>query len=692
MADTQTIRNIALAGHRGAGKTQLVDAILFTAKATDRLGRVDEGYATTDFDQEEINRHLSINAALAFCEWDKHHINLVDTPGYADFMGETYFALRVVDAVVVVINATEGVEVETERIWKLANEYDLPRLVFINRMDGERASFEAAVEQVRSQLKANAVPLVIPLGAEAQLRGVVDILLGRAYAWSGEREWQEVESPAELQEEMESYREQLMEAAAEADDVLLEKYLEEDTLSLEEMIRGLRLRVLAGKVVPVLAGAGLRTIGVPQLLDYVVKFLPSPADRGVVEGTAPGSEEEVTREPSPEAPFCALAFKAIDDRYVGQVTYFRVYAGTLRSDSQVYNANQGRRERVGQISRMQGKTQLPVSAIQAGDIAAVPKLSATSTGDTLCEEVAPIILPVPERLEPTLFLAVHPRARGDEEKISSGLARLQEEDRALLSYRDEDTGELIIAGQGQLHLDVVVSRLREKFGVEVDTSLPKVAYRETIRRKAEAEGRYIKQTGGAGQYGVVHLRLEPLARGSGFEFQDEIVGGVVPSQYVPSVEKGVREAMKRGPLAGYPVVDVKVTLYDGKYHSVDSSDLAFQMAGGIGFRNAVQNAQPVLLEPIMNLEVTVPEEYMGDIIGDLNGRRGRILGMTPQDGEQKIEAQVPLAEMSTYATDLRSLTQGRGRYHMEFSHYEEVPPHISERIIAQRREELERQK
>ena len=686
MAETAKIRNVGIVGHRGAGKTTLVDAILFAVKATNRFGRVEEGTSTTDFNEDEKARGMSISLGLAYCDWQNIHFNLIDTPGYGDFTGEVLAGLRVADGAVVVVNATAGVEVETERVWHYADTYGLPRLVFVNKMDGERADFERVLNQLRQQLGARVAPVHLPLGAESQFRGFVDLIRNRAFI-AGERPdglLQEIEVPAEVEEAVNAAREQLMEGVAEADDALLEKYLEEMELSPQEIQRGLQLGTRQGQVVPVLCGAAAKNIGTHSLLEYIAVGLPSPADRGPVEGHLPGNGGVEVRRPEEDSPFSALVFKTFEDRY-GTQTYFRVFSGRLTGDTQVYNSSQGQRERFGQIFYMRGKEQSPVSPVVAGDIAAVTKLNHTHTGDTLCLESAPIVYPPISFPEPTLALAIHPRSRGDEDRINDGLARLMEEDRSLQSYRDPDTGELIIAGLGDLHLQVVVNRLREKFGVDVETSLPQVAYRETIRKTVEDRYRHKKQTGGAGQFGEVALRISPRGRGEGYEFIDQIVGGVVPQQYRPSGEKGVRRAMMRGPLAGYPVVDVSVVLFDGKDHPVDSSDIAFQLAGEQCFAQAVQKADPVLLEPIYNLEVFVPEELMGSIMGDLSGRRARILGQQQVGSMQRIDAQVPLREILDYANVLQSMTSGRGTHRKTFSHYEEMPGHLSQEVIAERR-------
>jgi len=691
MANTEKIRNVVLVGHRGSGKTSLVDAMLFATGATNRLGRVSEGTSTTDFDEDEKARQLSINLGVAFCDWNGCHVNLLDAPGDADFLGEAISAMRVADAALVVLNASVGVEVETEKVWALADQYGRPRMVVVNRMDSERANFEEAVSSLQDHFGGQILPLQVPLGAESGFRGMVDVLRLKAYETTGSLngKLQEVPIPAELAGIVGEYRERLLEAAAETEDALIEKYLEGEELTQAELERGLRTGTLRGSVVPVLCCSAGKNVGSLQVLEYVTSLLPSPLDLGPVEGRV--GEDTVTREPVPTSPFSALVFKTVEDRY-GTITYFRVFSGRMTADTPVFNATKKQRERLGQLFYLRGKEQTPVSPVQAGDIAAVAKLNVTDTGDTLCVENNPVVYEPPAYPEPAISLAIHPKSREDEEKISAGLARLQREDRSLHAYRNEETRELIIAGMGQRHLEIVVDRLKAKYDVDVTTSPPKVAYRETIQRPCQARYRHKKQTGGAGQFGEVELHLEPLARGEGFEFVDQIVGGVIPQAYRPSVEKGVLNAMRHGPLAGYQMVDIRVRLVDGKDHPVDSSDIAFQLAGENAFRQALGGGSPVLLEPIYDLEVMVPDEYLGEVMGDLSGRRGQIMGTDQRQGLQVVQAKIPLAEMVSYATDLRSMTQGRGRHRSQFSHYQEVPGNVAERVIAQRRAELEEEK
>ncbi|MFY9501365.1 MAG: elongation factor G [bacterium] len=685
------LRNVGLISHGGAGKTTLTEAMLFNSGATDRLGRVDDGSSVVDYDPDEIKRKITINAALAPCHWQKHKINLIDTPGYADFVGDVRGTLRVVDGAVVLICAVSGVEVHTEKVWQFADEYNLPRLVFINKLDRENANFAKALAQVQEQLSNRAVAVQLPIGSEENFRGVIDLVNMKAILYDPKKgkDFTVEEIPADMQAEAESYREKLIEAVAETDDELVMKYLEGEALTNEEITTGLRIGTLDGSIIPVLCGSALANVGIQPLMDAIIACLPSPEDVEAIVGTDVKTGEEITLEPSAEGPLAALVFKTMADPFVGKLTYFRVYSGVFNSDTQVYNVNKGKMERVGQLFIPRGKQQEGVERVVAGDIGAVAKLQETSTGDTLGEKDNPIQLPPIEFPRPSYSLALVAKSQGDEDKLGTGLARLVEEDPTLTVEKRTETRELILSGMGDVHLEVTIDRLKRKFGVEVETETPKVPYRETIRKSVKVEGKHKKQTGGHGQYGHVWIEMEPLPEGEGFVFEETIFGGAVPKQYIPAVEKGIREAMEEGVLAGYPVVDFKVNLYDGSYHTVDSSELAFKIAAIQAFRKAMEQANPVLLEPIMNLEVLVPEAYMGDVIGDLNSKRGRILGMEPKGSMQLIKAQVPLAELSKYAIDLRSLTQGRGSFEMSFDHYEEVPARTAEAIIAQAQKEKE---
>ncbi|MDQ7858801.1 MAG: elongation factor G [Armatimonadota bacterium] len=679
----EQIRNVAVAGHGGVGKTSLVEAMLFVTGAIDRLGRVDDGTTTTDFDPEEIRRKHTINASLAPVEWDGVKINLIDTPGYPDFVGEVVGALRVCEGVVVVTDARAGVEVQTEYVWARAEDRDLPRLVVVNRLDRENASFDETVEMLRRRFGTRVVPVHLPVGAEAALAGVVDLLTMKAHLVKDGKETVE-DIPAALRETAQAARERLMEVAAESDDALVEQYLEAGSLSDEELARGLVAGVRSGRVVPVLAAAAGRLVGARQLLAAITRLLPSPADRGPVAGTHPRNAAEVRVSPDERGPLAALVFKTMADPYVGRLSYFRVFGGVLVSDSQVYNATRDKNERLGQLYILRGKHQEATPQVGPGDIGAVAKLAETGTGDTLCSKDAPVRLEPVAFPQPAISMAIEPKSKADEDKMGNALHRLAEEDPTFTVRRDAELKQTVISGMGESHLEIMADRLRRKFGVDVTLAPPRVPYRETVKGKAQGQGRHVKQSGGRGQYGVCFLEVEPLPRGAGFEFVDKIYGGAIPNQFIPSVEKGVRKALEEGILAGYPVVDIRVTLVDGKYHDVDSSDIAFQLAGALGLKEAATKAGLVLLEPILNIEVRVPEEQMGDIIGDLNSKRARIAGMEPQgDGTTLVRAQVPQGEVLRYASDLRSLTGGRGSFTTSFSHYEPVPAHVADRLVAE---------
>ncbi|HEY7039682.1 MAG TPA: elongation factor G [Methylomirabilota bacterium] len=687
--DTGKIRNVAFVGHGGVGKTSLVEAILFSCGATTRLGRVDDGTTTTDFDPDEIKRKISLNTAVAFCDHQGHRLNLIDTPGYGDFVADARAGLRVASAAVVVVDAVAGVQVQTEKVWKFANEYNLPRAIVINRLDRERADFFRALESLQKRLKGRLVPLQLPIGSEGAFSGVVDLITMKALVWA-DGKMKTGEIPADLAESARSYREKLAEAAAETDDDLLAKYLEEGSIGENEMLEALRRAITSGDVVPVLCASATRGIGVAPLLDLIAKEFPSPVEQGAVEGLDPRTKAAVQRAPDPKAPLCALVFKTISDPHVGKLSVFRVYSGVLRADSQVYNATRESRERVGHLGWLSGKTQKPVEALGPGEIGVVAKLKDTLTGDTLCEEGHPVSLPGIVFPEPAISFAIQPKTRGDEDKISTALHRMADEDPTLHHHYDPETKQLLVSGIGQLHVEVVVERMKRKYNVDVSLLPPRIPYKETVKGRAEVQGKYKKQTGGRGQYGDTWLRIEPLTRGGGFEFVDDIFGGAIPRNFIPSVEKGVRDCMKRGILAGYPVVDLKITLYDGSYHDVDSSDMAFQIAASMGLQKGFMEAKPCLLEPVMNVEITAPAEGAGDVIGDMNGRRGRIVGMEPDGDVVSVRAQVPMSEMLTYESTLRSMTGGRGGYSMEFSHYEELPSQLAEKVVAAHRAEKEK--
>ncbi len=683
--DTEKLRNLGIVAHGGAGKTSLTEAILFNSGMIDRLGRVDDGTSSMDFEPEETKRHITLNSSLNHCEWNGHSLHIVDTPGYTNFLHDTRNCLRILGGGVLIVSAISGVKAQTQKIWEWAQEFEVPMIAFVNKMDRERADFLKAVDDMSKSLGTRAVVVNMPIGAEENFRGVIDLVTMKACIYDQDLSGncREEEIPAELLPEAERLRVLLMEAVADADDALMEKYLESESLSNEEILLGLREGALTGVFTPVLCGSALLNMGVRQLLDHIVHCLPSPVDKGTQQGKNPKTGEPELREPKEDGPFSAMVFKTISDPYAGKLSLFRIYSGTLRSDSSVYNPNRETMERIGQIFELEGKKQHPIEMAGAGDIVAVPKLKTTVTGDTLCDGARPIIYESPLPLKPVISFALQAKSRSDEDKIHNALQRLMEEDPTLLIQRDEETRELILSGMGQVHLEVTVERLKRKFGVEVELKEPKVPYRETIRGRAKVQGKYKKQSGGRGQFGDVWLEMEPLPRGSGFEFVDKVVGGVIPRQFIPAVEKGVQDAMQHGHLGGFPVVDFRVTLFDGSHHSVDSSEMAFKIAGSMGFKKAMEQCSPVLLEPIMNMEITVPDECIGDVIGDMNSRRGKVLGVEPKAGSQVIKVQVPMAEVLRYAPELRSMTSDRGLFTMEFSHFEEVPPHMTAKILSE---------
>jgi len=683
----EKIRNVALLGHGDSGKTSLAEAMLFNAEVIKRMGRVDEGNTMSDFEPDEQKRGISVSATPLVMEWKDYKINLLDTPGFADFIGEVTSTLRVIDGAVFVVSAVAGVEVQTELIWKMADEFGYPRIVFINKMDRENASFQRCLDQLQQIYGSRIVPFQVPIGEEHDFRGVVDLVSAKAYIYEDGGKAQETEVPEDMADLVQAARDKVIEGAAETSDEIMEKYLEGEELGEEEVLSALLSGVSQGTIVPVLCGSSTHNIAVDLLANAIVNSLPSPARLKEVRGTKKGSEEEISFKASDDSPLAALVFNTISDPYVGKLTYFRVFSGTLSSDSTVYNPNRDKEERVGQVFIIRGKNQISVREIPAGDIGGVAKLTDTTTGDTLCGKDSPIVLPSIKFPDPIMSLAVSPKTKGDEDKLSVALSRLSDEDPTFNVRRDTEVKQTIISGMGEAHLDIMMERMSRKFGVNVETELPRVPYKETVRKTNRAEGKHKKQTGGHGQFGIAWVELEPLERGSGFEFVDKIVGGVIPRQFIPSVEKGVRKAMDDGFLAGYPIVDFRATVYDGKYHPVDSSDISFQIAGTLAVKNAVDGADPYLLEPIMNVEIMVPEAFMGDVIGDLNAKRGRILGMESEGGLQLVRAQVPMAEMLRYSIDLRSITGGRGTFSMEFSHYEEVPSHIASKIIEASKEE-----
>jgi elongation factor G len=683
------IRNVGVVGHGGVGKTSMVEAMLFAAGAVTRLGKVDDGSTTTDFDPDEIKRKISINTAVAYCDYKGHRINFVDTPGYGDFISDARAGLRVVEAAVVVVDAVAGVQVQTEKVWKFASEFDLPRAIVVNRLDRERSDFFRTLESLGRRLKGRVVPVHIPVGEESGFRGYVDLVTQKATLFAdGKASEQPV--PADAAERVKEWREKLVEAAAETDDDLLTKYLEEGSLDEAEMLKALRTGISQGKIIPVLCGAATKSIGAHALLDLIVHEFPSPADRGEVSGTDLKAKQTGTRPVEAKAPVSALVFKTLSDPHIGKLSVFRVYSGTVRADATLLNPNRSSKERMGHIAWLQGKSQKTVEALGPGEIGVVPKLKDTATGDTLTEDAHPFELPRITFPEPAINFAIQPKSRGDEDKISSALARIAEEDPTVHHHFDPETKQLLISGVGSMHVEMTVERMKRKYNVDVSLLPPRIPYKETVKGRAEGQGKYKKQTGGRGQYGDTWLRVEPLPRGGGFEFVDDIFGGAVPRNFIPSVEKGVRECMKKGILAGYPVVDMKVSLYDGSYHDVDSSDMAFQIAASMGLQKVFMEARPILLEPIMNVEVSTPAEVAGDIIGDLNSRRGRINGMEPAGETATVRASVPMSEMLTYESSLRSMTGGRGGYSMEFSHYEEVPALQADKIVKEAKAEKEK--
>ena len=686
--ESKSIRNLAVIGHGGTGKTTLCESFLYVAGKTERPGRVDEGTSSMDYEPEEQRRHVSIGAAINHIEWEKHRINIIDTPGDSNFAFDTKSCLRIVDGAVVLVDAVGGVEFQTEKVCQYADEFKLPRILFVSRMDRERADFANAVESIRTRLGKKVTIASLPIGFEGAFSGVVDLITLKALIFDSEKKVAKtVDIPGNMAGEVKKYRDILIEDIAESDDELMNNYLEAGELSPEDIKAGLRKGMVAGAITPVLCGSALNHIGMTSLLDTIVQFFPSPIDRGPVTGKKPASGEEEIRPPEESAPFSALVFKTIADPYAGRLTLFRVYSGTLASDSSVFNAPRKITERIGNVFFLEGKIQKPVAQLIPGDIAAIAKLKETSTGDTLCAEKTPIIYPRVEPPRAIISFAVEPKTRGDEDKLVSSIHRLTDEDPTLTFHRDDQTREMILSGLGQVHIEVIVEKMKRKFGLEVILKTPKVPYKETIKGKTTIQGRYKKQSGGRGQFGDTWLEIEPLPKGSGFEFVDRIVGGVVPQQYRPAVEKGIVEAMTEGVLAGYPVVDIRVSLVDGSYHTVDSSEMAFKIAGSLGFKKGVLECQPTLLEPIVSMNIEIPDEYMGDVIGDLNSRRGKVLGMDSSAHHQIIKGQVPLAEILKYAPDLRSMTSGRGTFTYEHSHYEEIPSYIAEKIIAESKKE-----
>ncbi|QZA33123.1 elongation factor G [Hydrogenibacillus sp. N12] len=680
-------RNIGIMAHIDAGKTTTTERILFYTGRVHKMGEVHEGTATMDFMVQEQERGITIMSAATTTQWKGHRINIIDTPGHVDFTVEVERSLRVLDGAIAIFSAKEGVEPQSETVWRQADRYGVPRIAYVNKMDIIGADFLGVVRQIRERLGANPVPIQLPIGAEDQFRGIVDLVRMEAYAYLDDlgTRTEAGPIPEELRPLAEEWRTKLLEAVADVDEAIMMKYLEGEEITPEEIKAALRKGTIELKLTPVLCGSSYRNKGVQPLLDAVVDYLPSPADIPAIRGEHPETGETVERKPSDDEPFTALAFKIMSDPFVGKLTFIRVYSGVLESGTYVQNFTKGKRERIGRLLQMHANHRQEIDRVYAGDIAAVVGLKDTTTGDTLADEKHPIVLEPMHFPDPVISIAIEPKTKADQDKLGLALAKLAEEDPTFRTWTDPETGQTIIAGMGELHLEIIVDRLKREFKVEANVGAPQVAYKETFRKAAKVEGKYIRQTGGRGQYGHVWIEFEPLERGAGFVFENKIVGGVVPKEYVPAVQAGIEEAMQNGVLAGYPLIDIKATLFDGSYHEVDSSEMAFKIAASLALKEAAKHCDPVLLEPIFKIEVTVPEEYMGDIIGDINARRGRIEGMEPRGNVQVIRGYVPLAEMFGYATDLRSRTQGRGTYVMQFSHYEEVPPNIAKAIIEKQK-------
>jgi len=683
------IKNIGFFGHGGCGKTTISEAILYNLKQNTRLGRVDEGNALLNYDEDEINRKISINLALGYGEYKDNLINIIDTPGYADFIGEVYSGLRAADNAIVVIDAISGIEVGTEIIWKLINQYELPRLIFINKLRKEHSDFYKVLDEVIKKFGSKICPIFLPVGKQVSFEGIVNLVYNKAYK-DKEDTVKEIPIPDELKDKISQYRDKLIEACADVSEAIMNKFLEGGEITSQELAAAIKQGAKEGKLFPVLCGDGYDNIGVKLLLDFIVESMPASIEIGEIKGTKPRSEEVITKKKDPKGPPIGFVFKTVSEPHIGDLNYIKVLSGTIESGMVLLNSNAEKEEKINQIYYVKGKERTETNKLRTGEIGALVKLKLTRTSHTLSRTQEPFVVEPIKFPEPSISVAIMPKSKGDEEKVSNGLARLHEEDPTFSYKYEHELKQQHISGLGELHLDVIVGRLKRKFDVTVDLVKPRIPYRETIMRKAEAQGKYKKQSGGRGQYGDVWLRLEPKERGSGFEFIDEIYAGAVPSKYLPSVEKGVLETMSQGVLAGYPVVDLQTTIYDGSYHEVDSSDIAFKIAGQLAFKAASEKAGLVLLEPIMIVEVRVPDQYMGDAIGDLNARRGRIMGVETEGTLQVIKAQVPQAEMYKYSTTLRSMTQGRGYFSMKFSHYEEVPREIAAKIIEESKREKEK--
>jgi len=681
----ETTRNIGIMAHIDAGKTTTTERILYYTGINYKIGEVHEGTATMDWMVQEQERGITITSAATTCFWRDHRVNIIDTPGHVDFTIEVERSLRVLDGAVAVFCSVGGVEPQTETVWRQADKYHVPRLAFVNKMDRLGSDFFRVVKMIEDRLGARPAVIQLPIGAEDKFVGIVDLVTMKAVVWEDESlgaKFHDEPIPTEIQEQAAEYREKLLETAADCDEALMEKYLEGKEIGEAELRKAIRAGTLSLKIVPIVCGSAFRNKGVQPMLDAVVDYLPSPLDIPPVNGVAPGTDKPQERPASDDAPFAALAFKIMTDPFVGTLTFFRVYSGSISSGAGVYNSTKSKRERIGRLLKMHANKREEIKEVYAGDIAAAVGLKTATTGDTLCDDDHPIVLESIDFPDPVISIAIEPKSKADQEKLGISLQKLATEDPSFKVRTDEETGQTIISGMGELHLEIIVDRLLREFNVGANVGKPQVAYKETIRKPVEQQGRFIRQTGGRGQYGDVWIKLEPQAPGAGFEFVDAIKGGSIPREYIPAVGKGIKEATENGPLAGYPVVDVKATLFDGSYHDVDSSEIAFKIAGSMAFKEAARKASPVLLEPIMAVEVVVPEEFMGDVIGDLSSRRGKVLGMDTRPAAQAIDARVPLAQMFGYATDVRSMTQGRATYTMQFSHYEPVPAAVAEGIIA----------
>jgi elongation factor G len=681
----ENIRNVAMVGHGHAGKTTLVSAMLYTAGATPRFGRVDDGSAITDYDEEEIGRKMSIAAAAASVEWGKTKINVIDTPGFNMFVHEARMVLPVIEAAIVVVDGVAGVEVVTQRVWNDCEEYKTPRLIVVNRMDRDRANAERVLESLINSFGRNVIPIELPIGSEKNLTGVVDLVRMKAYTYElgGNGKGKETEIPASMRGQVQEAHEQLVELVAEGDDKLMEEFFEKGTIPEEDLIPALHNAIREDRLFPVIFSSGLGNVGADRIMDFIVDYTPAPSEHEWIQGepASSGNGDAPKRHETDAEPMSLYIFKTVSDAFAGRISYFKVFSGVLKNESTVQNYSRGSTEKLSHISIMQGKTAVPVTELHAGDIGAVAKLKDTLTGDTLGDKAAPILYPRVKLPEPAITFAIEPKSRADEDKLGPGIHKLMEEDAMLRFFRDPQTQEFLIAGTGQQHIEVVVAKLKKRYHTEVVLKAPKVPYRETIRGKADVQGKHKKQTGGHGQYGDCKIKMEPMPRGGQFEFVNDIFGGAIPKNYIPAIEKGIKDAASRGYLAGFPVVDFRVILYDGSYHDVDSNDMSFQMAGRIAFKKAMEQAKPTLLEPVMHVEITVPDDFAGSIMGDLNSRRGRIQGMDNKGGNTVVKAEVPMAEMLTYGVDLTSMTQGRGSFNMEMHHYDAVPAMLQEKIV-----------